>query len=786
MTIAFSSHDGLHARQVLEFDKVRDLIASYALTDLGRSHIRTIEPSNSREAIESVFMLTSELEKFLDLNKTPILVLHDIRPFYKHIKVENSVLGSQELFQIRSTLENTLKLRALFEEKQDQFPGLADFSKEIRNIIPLMPLLTKTFSETGEIKDDATDILRHIRNEMKTTARRLKSTLANIASSPAYGSALEDRDPVIYENRYVFRIKSASKNKLRGILHGSSSSGQTYYFEPEELIAENNLLRELTEEEEMEIYRILFELTKEARLALHEIEANLVVAEKADHLFANVLFSRAYRCVRPIFNEAKELNIRNGRHPFIKDCIPMTVRVENPKRILVISGPNTGGKTVALKIAGLSALMANSGFPLPADPNTTLPFFDQVFVDLGDEQSIEHSLSTFSAHLINMKTIMENATTDSLVLMDEPGIGTEPEFGEVLAETFLKELKQRDILTLITTHYKKVKLLALDDPTFLNACVDYDPETLTPFYKILYDVPGDSNPMMIMKRIAFPAELTAKIAKFYSEQSFDLAGTVRKLLAEKQKLENESAAVTSEKEEYERLSNGARLKTEEVRRKEKLLRQTYSKTVKDFLDKARSRFETIVKEMSDHGRDKQRIKEGHALFNDIEAFTTTMANQEEIQETSYSIKPEKISIGDRVRVKHQHYEGEVVDIRGTDAVLQAGIMKTNVKLDELIKVKMENAIKPAGYQFTQTPIVKQELDLRGLYQSDAREKLEEYYDNLLLSRMPSVRIIHGRGTGRVREMVRDFCKEKLDKREIHKFYSPKPEDGGDGVTIVEI
>ncbi|GEM_PF-6337964 len=774
----------IRAQQILDFEKIREMIASYSLTDLGKSYLLSLTPSPSKYQIQHVFDLTAELSLFLDNNKTPTPVLYDIRLFYKHIKIDNSTLGALELFQIWTTLDQALKLRNLILEHKNEYPLLSEFLGDMLPIHPLMTTLSRTFTDNGSISDNASDTLSQIRKRTKEATKRLKTVLLGLSSSTPLSSALDDREPVNYENRMVFRIKASYKNKIRGIIHGSSSSGQTYYFEPDDLVPENNKLIELHEEEEMEIYRILHTLTTETRHSLDKIETVISKAERLDHLFANVLFSNSQKATIPLFSQDHSINIRNGRHPFVKNCIPMTIKVELPKRILVISGPNTGGKTVALKIAGLFTLMAKTGFPILAEPESTIPFCDHVFVDLGDEQSIENDLSTFSAHVVNMKKIIENATSESLVIMDEPGVGTEPEFGETLAEVFLNELRNRNILSLVTTHYKRIKLLALDDPAFQNACVDYDAQTLTPLYRILYDVPGDSNPLMIMNRIAFPSDLLEKIHSLYGTQALDLAETVRKLSAEKQRLEQEALAAARKKEEYERLATTTQMKNEEVRRKEQTLKQTYFKSVKEFLHDSRSRFEAIVRQMQESGVDKQKIKQGQTLFKEIESFAETLGKTVEQNEVSTT---QPIRVGDKVRARNQHYEGEVVQLKGDEAILLSGIIRTTVKISELVVVKEKNdEIRPAGYMITQKSPVKYELDLRGMYQLDALGVLEEYYDNLLLARLPSVRIIHGRGTGRLREMVREFFKKKLDKREIHSFSSPKPEQGGDGVTIVEL
>jgi DNA mismatch repair protein MutS2 len=779
--------------RVLEFAKTREIVASFSRTDLGQAHIRSLEPVQDRAAVERIFDLTDDFTVFLSEHKFPAYSLHDISPHLASAAIPDFVLTRADLWSVCLTLRNILRFRETFREETLPHRSLSGLAKDLRQTKELMTGFGKTFDDSGEIRDDATDELFRIRTAVRDTRKRIQKLLNGLLDSRTFVGCLENRELVRYDDRFVVLLKGQFKNKIRGIVHGTSNSGLTAYFEPDDFVPENNTLSELASAEEDEVYRILFGLSEMVRGFLPDIRHNLEIARLFEQAAANHGYGQAHAAVRPVFGD-EGLDLRRARHPLIPGCVPVDIGLKPPHRCLVISGPNTGGKTAALKTAGLLCLMARSGLPIPALAGSCLPFCEEIFIDLGDEQSLEQSLSTFSAHLLNLKAILEHAGQKSLVLIDEPGVGTEPEFGEVFAVTLLQELKDRGPLSLVTTHYKRVKLLGLDDPWFLNASVDFDPESFAPRYSLLYNIPGDSQPLAVMRRLGFPPRVLARAEANHRKESLDLSATIIGLTAEKRRLEAERRDWESKNAEYGALLDTYEKKFEEVSAKEKKLKKDYRLRIREFLAEARKNFELIVRKIVESGRSKESLREARDLFDSLEIQADGL--EEKLES---ALQPaETVGIGDTVAVKGQHYHGRVKAVRDGKAVLVTELGNVTVDLDLLTKV--QDVPKPAPQFASRTPHGAQApktertfvrdsrttLDLRGMYQHEALPRLEEFFDQAVLSRLPYLNIIHGKGTGKLKEMTREFFARKLKAREIRSWAPAPHEQGGDGCTIAEL
>jgi len=769
-----------HSLNILEFYKIKEKIADLALTELGKDYILNLISLNSIEEVEFHWNLMQDAAHYLISAKPPKITLYNIKPLLQNVHIDSFFLTQKQIYKIKITLDNILKLKNIFSDKKKTLPHLATLSKKIQEIQPLQDELNRSFTTSGDIKDSASPELSEIRTQISRLSSSIHKYLNQIIDS--HITYLEEKNYIIIDNRFLLLVKSQFKNKIKGLVHSKSASGHSLYIEPEKIINMNNSLVEYKKDEDIAIYHILLLLTRSISRSQKEIQNNLKIAGLIDASFAKLDFAEQTQSTRPKFNSHKEIYLPQARHPLIKDCVPIDIKIRPPHLTLIISGPNTGGKTISLKTAGLLSLMASAGLFLPTKDNATLPFFDNIFIDLGDEQSIELALSTFSAHIINIKYIIENMTSHSLVLIDEPGTGTEPEFGNVFAESLLETLSHNSILSFITTHYQNIKTLALNNPLYQNASVTFDEETLQPRFSLVYDIPGDSHPYPILKHFNFPDTVLHKIKKKLSNtENQHVSHLIQNLMREKQKLENKNAELQATQNIVKEKLEAQNKKEKILNEQEKKLKHITFKELQKFLKEKRSLFENILKQLIEKGKDKTTIKKAHQLFKNIEEEAKSLLQQTEEDE----IENEEFAIGEVVEIKNQHYSGTIRTIKDDKVELETPIGITHITKSQLKKIHKTNT-QAVSVAIEKKQSVKSSLDIRGLYKKEALSELEEYFDALLLSKMPFFKIIHGKGSGQLKQMVQNFMQTKLDHNEIKKFYFAPPQDGGDGCTIVEL
>ena len=770
----------IHSLNILEFHKIKEKIADLALTELGKDYILNLTSLNSIEDVEFHWNLMEDVANYLISAKPPKITLHNIKPFLQNVHIDSFFLTQKQIYDIKITLDNILKLRNIFSDKKKTLPHLATLSKRIQEIQPLQEELDRSFTNSGDIKDSASPELSEIRTQISRLSSSIHKSLNKIIDSNI--TYLEEKNYIIIDNRFLLLVKSQFKNKIKGLVHSKSSSGHSLYIEPEKIINMNNSFVEYKKDEEIAIYHILLLLTRSISHSQKEIQNNLRIAGLLDASFAKLDFAEQTKSTRPKFNSHKEIYLPQARHPLIQNCVPIDIKINPPHSTLIISGPNTGGKTITLKTAGLLSLMASAGLFLPTKENATLPFFDNIFIDLGDEQSIESALSTFSAHIINIKYIIENMTPLSLILIDEPGTGTEPEFGSVFAEALLETLSDNSVLSFVTTHYQNIKTLALNNSLYQNASVTFDEKTLQPRFALVYDIPGDSQPYPILKRFNFPDTVLHKIEKKLSNtENQHVSHLIQNLMREKQKLEKKNAELQATKDLVNEKLEAQNKKEKILNEQEKKLKHMTFKELQKFLKEKRSLFENILKQLIEKGKDKTTIKNAHELFKNIEEEAKSLLQQTNEDE----IDNEEFTIGEVVEIKNQHYSGKIRKIKDDKVELETPIGITHLLKSQLKKIhKMDTQAVSVAIEKKQS--VKSTLDIRGLYTKEALAELEEYFDALLLSKMPFFNIIHGKGSGQLKQMVQNFMQTKLDHKEIKKFYFAPPQDGGDGCTIVEL
>lgn len=771
-----------HSSRVLEFPHIRTLLQTHCLTSLGSTFINKLKPHTERNRAEHQHDLMEDMSVFLENKSLPGLILHVCLHLPEGADKPGASLSKMELFQIFESIESSQKLFSLSFGDTRDFPHLASYLKSIPDLSDVLKAFRTVFDTDGHIRDSASPELKIIRNQIIGTRLSINQTVEKIRSMRGMSSCVEGAaEPVLIEGRHMIRLLSSCRNRFKGIVHSTSASGRSVYFEPDSLIRLNNRMGELSRDEESEISRIMQKLTASIGQEKEFIVSALQKAGKIDVTYAFLSYARSTNSVRPSFHDEGRIFLDKARHPLIPDCIPMDIRLEPPSRFLIISGPNAGGKTVGLKITGLLSMMAQCGLYLPAASGSCLPWFSDILLDIGDEQSIEHSLSTFSAHLTNLKRIIDQAAPDTLVLLDEPGVGTEPEFGELFAWNYLLTLKELGLTGIATTHYRRIKTLALNDPAFRNASVDYDTENLRPLFRILYDIPGDSNPIPLMRNLGFPESLINHIKNSGDKgEASGLTGLIKDLSEKKREQETVESRLSDRERVLTNMERKADLKYREYKKKEKALKREFRDSITGFIKQGRSRFEKLIREITEKGRSGSRIKEAHELFSELEKYSKGL---EDIPEN----RPAFIGSffkGDTVLVRGKDYGGTVISLKGDKAVLQTDVARITIPLRDLEPAEKKES-SSVSFKAPPSEPVERELNIIGLRATVAQKKLENFYDRILLSDLSHFRIVHGRGSGTLRTLVRDFLKIKKSEDEI-KSYGPAPaKEGGEGCTIID-
>ncbi len=645
-----------------------------------------------------------------------------------------------------------------------------------------------------EISDNASSSLRNIRRQIRAKNDGIRDKLNSMISSPAYKKYLQDAIVTMREGRYVIPVKHENKGNVPGLVHDISSSGATAFIEPMAVVELNNQLRELEVKEREEIERILLELTGMVAEEAEGIRSNELILSRLDFAFAKGKLALAMNATKPLFNKKGYINIKKGRHPLLGDnVVPIDVYIGDEFNTLIITGPNTGGKTVTLKTVGLFTLMGQSGLHIPGDYNSELAIFNKVYADIGDEQSIEQSLSTFSSHMTNIVDILEGVDENSLVLFDELGAGTDPTEGAALAMSILDHLRTMGIRSLATTHYSQLKVYALTTDNVRNASVEFDVETLSPTYKVLIGVPGKSNAFEISKRLGLQDYIIDRARELLTKENIEFEDVLQAMdrdrrLAEVNKVESERLRLDIEnlREQLKK----EQLKTDEMR--EKIL-QRAKEEARQIVRNAKDNADLILDELksisSEIDRDKsRRLQEAQDMLRkeirDKEAQASTG-----IKEIKSKKPPKNLKVGETVEVLSLNQNGTVItppDDKGNVEV-QIGIMKVNVSITTLRrtegKEQSASVEKGKAVKSRKAKAIKNELDIRGRNIEEGTYELDKYLDDAFISGLNEVYIIHGKGTGALRDGIKSHLKSH---RLVKSQRSGKYGEGGDGVTVVEL
>ncbi len=776
----------------LEYHKILEQLASCAGSHLGRERALALRPIDEFAVILRWQAETSEGRELLRLDPTAELGgWKDIRAQLRRVE-RGAVLDPEELAAVAYTLTACRAIKKFISERQERYPLLYGLAYSLTSLPELEKKIKKAVMPSGELADRASPELARIRHKIAGAQTRIKEYLEHVIRSPSYQKYLQDSIVTVREGRYVVPVKIEYRARVAGIVHDQSASGATLFIEPMAVVEKNNELRQLILAERQEVLRILTDLSNEVAENAEAIEISLNALGELDFIMARAKYSQKLDAWAPAFEGEAFIDIRKGRHPLLKgDVVPVSIRLGTGFDTLIITGPNTGGKTVTLKTAGLLVLMAQSGLHIPADEGTKLGIFKQVFVDIGDEQSIEQSLSTFSSHMINIVDIVHKAGRDSLVLLDELGAGTDPTQGAALAQSILEKLHALGAKTMATTHHSELKNFAYARERVENASVEFDNVTLRPTYRLLIGRPGRSSAFEIAMRLGLPEELVERAREFLTVEQVEVEELVRNLERTKQEAEAERVKASEMakeagifKEKYEKML------TELDQRRESIIAKAGEEAA-SLVRKARQEAEAVVKELreklaADAARTRESaIQEARQRLKKTQRKVSRAIPEKKIAgEAPVDLRP-----GEEVFLPRFNQRGYVITPPGPDGEvqLQVGIIKMNLPLKDLRRVERprphEGQSKVAGVLLGKAREISPELDLRGQYVDEALFQVEKYLDDAYLAGLSRVCLIHGKGTGSLRMAIH---KQLNGHQRVKSFRLGEHGEGGSGVTVVEL
>ena len=777
--------------RVLEFTRIRELLAEGALTPAGAEKCRQLEPADELTAVQALQAETEEATVILQYaGGHPMIAFPDVKPALV-ICEKGGSLSAGMLLNVAELLRASRAAQDALVTERENTPLLRAKAEGLFVSRSIEKDITDAIISEDEIADRASSELMNIRRHLRGAQDRIRDKLNQMIHSATLQKALQDPIITVRNNRYVLPVKAEYRSMVQGLVHDQSSSGATLFIEPMAAVEMGNELKQWELKEQQEIARILAALSAEVAPYAAAIAETQEQLAELDFIFAKGLLSRRFFCVSPKMNNEGRLKIIRGRHPLIdpEKVVPSTIWLGEEFTSLIITGPNTGGKTVTLKTVGLFTLMAQAGLQVPADPGTELAVFEQVFADIGDEQSIEQSLSTFSGHMTNIVEIMHEVTPRDLVLFDELGAGTDPTEGAALAQSILTRLLHIKVRTLATTHYSELKAFALTTQGVENASVEFDVETLRPTYRLSIGVPGKSNAFEISRRLGLPENLIDAARKLLSGNAIRFEDVIANAEYHRQVAEKERQLAEEANRETIRLRNEAeQLRKEMEQKREQALRKA-REDAKHIVDQARRESESVIAELK---KMKKNAALGDASVNDLrrrlDKESDALAEGLGRGETDGGEAPKTVKAGDQVKILTLGVEGTVLappDEKG-EVRLQAGMMKFTAELSQLRLIrqapaKEKTTVKAKTGMMTRT--VKSECDVRGMNLEEALDAVSLYLDEAVLAGLNEVYVIHGKGTGILRAGIQqDLRKNKHVKSFRRGMYG----EGEDGVTVVTL
>lgn len=803
---AYMNEKVLHT---LEYHKITERLQGFASTAMSAELCRNLQPMTDIQQINQALLQTNDaLSRVIAHHAPSFGGFQDCLPAMGRLKV-GGILSIEELLNISTLLDRVATAKSYSRHKEEP-DSLTDWFEALEPLSELNTSLKRCITPDGEISDDASPALRDLRRKQQAGQERIRTELNQLLNNPNVRSCLQDFVITTRNDRYCLPVKAECKSGVPGMVHDQSATGSTYFIEPMSVVKLNNDLKELSLQEQAEIEKILAALSADAAINAEAITASQKWLVMLDFTFAKAALSQLYRCSCPVMNEDGKIDIKKGRHPLIPQdhVVPIDIRLGEDYDLLIITGPNTGGKTVSLKTVGLLTLMGQSGLNIPAMDNSRLAVFKKVYADIGDEQSIEQSLSTFSSHMTNTVKILKYADRNTLILFDEIGAGTDPVEGAALATSILASLHKKGIKTMATTHYSELKVYALSTPGVENACCEFDVESLRPTYRLLIGIPGKSNAFAISSKLGLSDYIIKDAQKRLESQDVEFEDMLQGLENSRVSLDNERAEVKQLQEEAARLKQQLEAERESLdSQRDKILENARMQAGK-LLSEAKDYADETIRVMNKHGMTVQELEKSRSKVRDkMKATASTGSLEKAPARQSASHKPEEFTLGTRVKVLSMNLTGTVStrpDSHG-NLFVQMGIIRSNVNIKELEIIQEDAYGNPvsknqrsgstksrysvAGAQGSGTGSLKMgksssiapEINLLGLTVDEAVAKLDKYLDDAYLAGLPQVRVVHGKGTGALRNGVTSFLK---GISYVQSYRLGEHGEGDAGVTIV--
>ena len=786
--------------KTLEYHKILSQLSEYAFSDAAKKRCLSLRPITDRGQIELLQLQTKDaLSRLFRCGSLSFSGVHDVTESLKRLAI-GGTLSASELLSICSLLEAAKRAKAFSRSEKEDVPddSLTSFFTEIEPLTPLYDEIRRCIIADDEIADDASSTLRSIRRSMRGMNDKIRAQMNNMINNTTTRSYLQDAVITMRDGRYCLPVKAEAKSQIPGMVHDQSSSGSTLFIEPMAVVNLNNEYKELMLKEKEEIEKILANLSNLTADFSDQIFADYQILSELDFIFAKAAYAQTYNGVAPTFNDDGYLHIKKARHPLLdkKKVVPIDVMLGKKFQLLIVTGPNTGGKTVSLKTVGLLTLMGQSGLHIPASERSELGIFEEVFADIGDDQSIEQSLSTFSSHMTNIIRILKKVNDRSLVLFDELCAGTDPTEGAALAISILSKLHLYGARTMATTHYSELKVYALSTPGVENACCEFNVETLSPTYRLLIGIPGKSNAFAISEKLGLSRDLIEDAKGRISENDENFEDLLADLEKSRITIEKEQLEINRYKEEIQTLKERLEQKQEKLdASRDKILREANEEAYR-ILKEAKDVADETIRNFNKYGKAGAPVsemeKERTKLRDRMNDRQKKLSDQQKNAAPNHKV-PKKLRIGDSVKVISMNLKGTVHSLPNAkgDLYVQMGILRSLVNINDLILLDDDSSML-AGVKANKTGAgkirmsksasISPEINLIGKTTDEAIALLDKYLDDAYLSHLSSVRIVHGKGTGALRNAVQTYLRRQ---KHVKSFHLGEYGEGDAGVTIAE-
>ena len=773
---------------VLEFHKIINELMELALLESTKEKFLDIDIIKEKSVLDKELVLMSEMIDFYKFDDGLELTgLANLSRMFKSIDVIGSYLSSEDFSVLKRNLAIFRISKGRAKNVRDKYKTIWNLFSDAQEVKDIENFISEAIDDNGELKDDASFGLRDVRRQKQNINANIKEKFDDLVSNKETQRAVQERIITKRNDRYVIAVKTDFKGLIKGIEHDRSATGSTVYIEPINIVSLNNKLREYEAREREEIRKILLRLTEIVKTKKEEILEIKEILERLDFLNAKTIYSVNKKCAVPKVINKEYLKLVDARHPLIDEekVVPINFSVGNGENIMLITGPNTGGKTVTLKVAGLLTLMALSGIPIPAGEKTEIGYFNNVLADIGDEQSLEQNLSSFSGHVSKIKEIIENSSSKSLVLMDELGSGTDPMEGAAFAMSIIDYLNKKNITSIITTHYSEVKAYAFNSENIKSASMEFDVESLSPTYRLLEGIPGKSNALIIAKKYGISDEIIENAKKYISEDNKKVEEMIKSIKEKNdelhlltQELENSKSELLTQKNLYE--EKIVNLENE----KNEIIKKAYDKA-DDYLKNIQAKAKSLIEKISREESKKEDAKNTQRSLNMLrESFI--IDKKKNVKEKKVVVKNVDFSEGEEVLVKTLNQNGKILRVMPKDGrvQVQSGILKLVVSMDDVVKIQKKKNNKLKNFAaLKRTSQVRGELDVRGMNADEAISEIETYFDRAMLTGYNEVYIIHGKGTMVLRKKIQEYLRTS---KYVSEFKDANQNEGGVGCTVVTL